>query len=168
MLYECVLMWSWYIANAKWERREIKIVRPMNQRLCEHILRKRHSLSWVWWDFKWLGNSWNIGCNLLCECWPILLPWLLQITVVVAGIDQFSYFSQMFWTQWVTRASQRRKMQILCSWKWFVHRAQTQMIRPSMFSAAMTPAASLGLEQSTLTRSALRMEYHWNLVEKHS
>lgn len=64
-------------------------------------------------------------------------------------------------TQWVTRASLRKRMQIRCSWKWFVPREPTQMILRSMSSVATTPAVSPGLELSILTRSALHDTSAW-------
>lgn len=68
--------------------------------------------------------------------------------------------------QWEIQALQKRRMPILCLWKWFALREPIQTTRRSTFSAAMTPAVSLGPELSTLTRSAaLEKEIVWKLSE---
>lgn len=64
-----------------------------------------------------------------------------------------SHISRM---QWVTQVSPKRKTLTRCSWKWFALLGPIQMIPLCTFSAATIPAASLGLELSTLTRSVFK------------
>lgn len=70
------------------------------------------------------------------------------------SVFTFPLWPEMCRAQWETQALQKRRMLILCLWKWFAPRGPIQTTRRSTFSAAMTPAVSLGLELSTLIRSA--------------
>lgn len=70
------------------------------------------------------------------------------------SVFTFPLWPEMCCAQWETQALQKRRMLILCLWKWFAPRGPIQTTRRSTFSAAMTPAVSLGLELSTLIRSA--------------
>lgn len=127
----------------------------INGCLVSFTLYWEHILTFLWISCNLKGVRQQLGHWGSSAVWILtyLAALLTTVSYVVTGIPPVSIFSSECLTQWVTRALQRRRMQTLCSRKWFAPLEPTRMIRLSMFSAATTPAVSLGLELSTLTRS---------------